>query len=165
MKTAYTTWTGALIPVLAAGTLAFAQAKGDADKGKALFESSGCLNCHRVNDKGSHTGPEISDIGDRRTPERIAASITDPDAEVLPENRYVRIALKDGATVRGRLLNQDAFSVQLIDTKEQLRSILKSNMKDYEIQDKGLMPSFKSRLKDQDLADIVAYLMSLKSGE
>jgi putative heme-binding domain-containing protein len=135
---------------------------GDAAKGKALVESSGCLTCHRIEDKGSRTGPNLSDIGDRRKPERIQQSIVAPDDEVLPENRYVSVTLKDGSTVKGRLLNHDALSVQLIDSKEQLRSFQTSSIRGYTILLKGLMPSFQGKLSDQQIADIVAYLSSLK---
>ena len=85
-----------------------------------------------------------------------------PDAEVLPENRYVRVTGKDGSTDRGRILNQDAFSIQMINTKDQLKTYMKSSLKDWEIQDKGLMPSFQGKLSDQDIADVVAYLSTLK---
>src|SRR5438552_2532691 len=44
-----------------AGAFLLAQT-GDAAKGKALVESSGCLNCHRIEDKGPHTAPELTDI-------------------------------------------------------------------------------------------------------
>jgi putative heme-binding domain-containing protein len=147
--------------ILSCAFLSLAQT-GDPAKGKALVESSGCLNCHRIEDKGLHTAPELTDIGSRRTPERLQASILTPDAEVLPENRYVQVVTKDGTTVKGRLLNQDGFSIQMIDTKDQLRSFLKSNLKEHTILDKGLMPSFEGKLKSQDVADIVAYLSALK---
>jgi putative heme-binding domain-containing protein len=137
-------------------------APGDAAKGKALVEASGCLNCHRIGDKGSHLGPDLSDIGDRRTPERLQRSIVAPDEEVLPENRFVRVVAKDGKTTTGRLLNHDAFSVQLIDPNEQLRSFQLSSIREYVILDKGLMPSFQGKLTDQNIADIVAHLSSLK---
>src|SRR5579862_9680021 len=110
---------GLIVIALALAAPVFGQS-GDAARGKTLFESSGCLNCHRVNDKGSRTGPNLSDIGDRRTPDRLKTSIVNPDDEVLPENRYVVVTMKDGSTVRGRILNHDAISVQLIDTKENL---------------------------------------------
>jgi hypothetical protein len=87
----------------------------------------------------------------------------DPDEEVLPENRYVSVALKDGTTVRGRILNHDAISVQLIDTKEDLRSFQTAAIKGYTILTKGLMP--KPQLTDEQVADIVAYLSSLKGTE
>jgi len=151
-----------------AGVVALAAAQlwgqsGDAAKGKDLVTSSGCLNCHRIGDTGSRLGPNLSGIGGRRTGERLQRSIVAPDEEVLPENRFVSVALKDGSTVRGRLLNHDAVSVQLIDAKEQLRSFQTSEMRGYTILTKGLMPSFESKLSSQQVADIVAYLSSLKA--
>jgi putative heme-binding domain-containing protein len=158
------TWAkGACVLALAVGQLV-AQS-GDAAKGKSLVESSGCLGCHRIEDKGSRTGPDLSEIGDKRKPERIQQAIVAPDEEVLPENRYVSVVLKDGTTVKGRLLNHDATSVQLIDTKEQLRSFQTSAIRGYTILLKGLMPSFAGKLSDQQVADIVAYLSSLKGTE
>jgi putative heme-binding domain-containing protein len=160
----------AKLAVLAAGLLAMPAAlllaqAGDAVKGKALVESSGCYQCHRIGDTGSRVGPNLSNIGDRRTPERLQRSLLAPDEEVLPENRYVAVTLKDGTTVRGRLLNHDALSVQLLDSKEQLRSIQIGEMRGYTILTKGLMPSFQGKLSDQQVADVVAYLSSLKGTE
>jgi quinoprotein glucose dehydrogenase len=154
--------------VTMAGIVALAAAQlfgqgGDAAKGKELVASSGCMNCHRIGDTGSRVGPNLTDIGDRRTPERLQRSIVAPDEEVLPENRFVSVVLKDGSTVRGRLLNHDALSVQLIDAKEQLRSFQTSEMRNYTILTKGLMPSFENKLSAQQVADVVAYLSSLKS--
>ena len=155
--------TGAWVLALAAAPL-FAQG-GDAAKGQALAESSGCLNCHRAGDKGSRMGPNFSNIGERRAPERLQRSIVAPDEEVLPENRFVDVSLKDGTIIRGRLLNHDALSVQLIDSKEQLRSFQTANLREYTILDKGLMPSYEKRLSAQQVADIVAWLSSLKGAD
>ena len=138
---------------------------GDAAKGKALVNSSGCLSCHRIGDTGARVGPNLSDIGGRRSPERLQRSIVAPDEEVLPENRFVNVVLKDGSNVRGRLLNHDALSVQLIDPKEQLRSFQTAEIRRYTILTKGLMPSFESKLSAEQLADIVEYLGSLKAPE
>ena len=148
------------VMVLAAARL-FGQT-GDAAKGKELVASSGCLNCHRIGETGSRMGPNLTDIGDRRTPDRLQRSIVAPDEEVLPENRFVSVALMDGSTVRGRLLNHDALSVQLIDAKDQLRSFQTSEMRNYTILVKGLMPSFEGKLSAQQVADVVSYLSSLK---
>jgi len=151
----------ACVLALAAAPL-FAQS-GDATKGKAVVESSGCLGCHRIGENGSRTGPNLSEIGDKRSAEQLKTSITDPDAEVLPENRFVAVTLKDGSTVRGRILNHDAMSVQLIDDKQNLRSFLTANIRGYTILTKGLMP--KPNLTDEQVADVVAYLSSLKGTE
>jgi quinoprotein glucose dehydrogenase len=117
--------------------------------------------CHRVGNNGSHVGPDLTDIGGRRDPDRLIAAIKDPDAEVLPENRFVSVVLKDGRSVRGRLLNHDATSVQLIDGKEQLRSFTVRQMTSYTILEKGLMPP-ETNLSEREVADLVNYLASLK---
>ena len=153
---------------VAVGLLALAQLlgqSGDLARGKALFQSGGCVNCHRIGDAGSRVGPNLSDIGDRREAERLQKAILAPDDEVIPENRYVNVTMKDGTTVRGRLLNHDGLSVQLMDSKEQLRSIEISKMKGYAIVTKGLMPSFQGKLSAQDIAHLVTYLGSLKTPE
>jgi putative heme-binding domain-containing protein len=131
-------------------------------RGKNLVESSGCFDCHRIDDRGSRLGPDLSDIGSRRTPDRLQAALVTPDDEVLPENRFVRFVTKGGATITGRLLNQDTISVQLINAKEELKSYLRTSIRDYTIVDKGLMPSVQGKLSDQQVADVVAYLSSLK---
>ena len=110
-------------------------------------------------------GPNLSDIGGRRSPERLQRSLVAPDEEVLPENRFVNVVLKDGTTVRGRLLNHDALSIQLLDLKEQLRSFQTVNIREYAILTQGLMPSFESKLSVEQLADIIVYLSSLKGVE
>jgi putative heme-binding domain-containing protein len=135
---------------------------GDAARGKALVESSGCFDCHRVEDRGSRLGPNLSSIGSRRTATRLRDALVDPDAEVIADNRYVRIVTKDGTSVTGKLLNQDAVSVQLMNPKEELKTYLRANLREFTILDKGLMPSVQGKLSDQQVADIVSYLSALK---
>jgi putative heme-binding domain-containing protein len=135
---------------------------GDSSRGKALVESSGCFDCHRIGNRGSRLGPDLSGIGGRRTTVRLQQALLAPDDEVLFENRFVRFVTRDGATITGRLLNQDAISVQLINPKEELKSYIRTNLRDYTIVDKGLMPSVQGKLTEQQVADIVTYLSSLQ---
>ena len=135
---------------------------GDAARGKALVESSGCFDCHRIDDRGSRLGPNLSRIGSRRTPLRLQQALVAPDEEVVADNRFVRVVTKDGTTVTGKLLNQDAISVQMMDPKEELKTYLRVNIREYTILDKGLMPSVEGKLNAQQVADVVSYLSSLK---
>jgi putative heme-binding domain-containing protein len=140
-----------------------ASASGNSALGKAIFEGKGgCLRCHRVLGVGSRLGPELTDIGSLRRAAELGKSILDPDAEVLPQNRFFRVVTKDGATIAGRLLNQDAFTVQLLDSRERLVSFSKSNLRNYAFVDKSPMPSYQGKLSPQELADVVSYLVSLK---
>jgi putative heme-binding domain-containing protein len=136
--------------------------KADLAHGKSLFESKGCLNCHRVQDHGSRVGPDLTGIGARRKAADIERSIVDPNAEVLPENRYVRAVTRDGATITGRILNEDTYSLQLIDSKEKLVSLQKADLRQFEFLKDSPMPSYRDKLSGNELSDLVGYLVSLK---
>ena len=161
-RTRTTTWLIAAACSLSGATAAQDAPAGDAARGKALVESSGCFDCHRVEDRGSRVGPNLSTIGSRRTATRLRDALVDPDAEVIADNRYVRIVTKDGTSVTGKLLNQDTVSIQLMNPKEELKTYLRANLREFTILDKGLMPSVQGKLTDQQVADIVTYLGSLK---
>ena len=107
-------------------------------------------------------GPELTDIGATRRAVQLEQSILEPDGEVLPQNRFIRVVAKDGTAVEGRLLNQDAYSIQLFDSKERMVTFQKSNLKEYTFSPKSPMPSYKGKLSNQELADVVTYLTSLK---
>ncbi len=107
-------------------------APGDAGRGQSLFEGKGgCAKCHRVNSKGSRTGPDLSDIGAVRSPQALQQSILDANASVLPMNRSIRALTRDGKTIRGRRLNEDTYTVQIIDDQERLQSLDKSGLREY----------------------------------
>ena len=106
---------------------------GDAARGKAIFEGKGaCLKCHRVQENGSRLGPDLTEFGMvKHTVEEVKRSILEPDPEVLPGNRFYRVVTREGTAITGRLLNHDTFSVQLIDTKEQLLTFQKAKLREY----------------------------------
>jgi putative heme-binding domain-containing protein len=139
---------------------------GDAARGESIFEGKGeCFHCHRVRGEGSYLGPELTDIGAIRRLAELQRSLVDPDAEILPQNRFYRVRTLDGKTITGRLLNLDTFTVQMMDSNEQLRSFLKSNLKEFGFIDKSPMPSYQGKLSSGELADVLAYLVTLKGME
>ena len=147
---------------MAAATDTSSANKADLAHGQALFESKGCLSCHRVRDHGSRVGPDLTNVGARRKREDLERSIVDPDAEVLAENRYVHIVTRDGVTMTGRILNEDTFSLQLIDSKEKLVSLQKADLSKFEFLKNSAMPSYRDKLSGDQLSDLVGYLLSLK---
>jgi len=136
---------------------------GNATRGNAIFEGKGeCLRCHRADGKGSYLGPDLTDIGVTRRAAQLERSILDPNAEILPQNRSFRIITRDGTEVVGKLLNVDTFSVQLMDSRERLRSFVKANLREFGFVDKSPMPSYKDKLSSGEVSDLVAYLVSLR---
>ena len=140
-----------------------ASGTGTTDRGKAVFEGKGaCTTCHRINAVGARLGPDLSNIGQLRRSVELEASVVDPGAEILAPNRTYRVVTREGVETRGRLPNLDSFTVQMLDTKEQLRSFEKAKLRDYGFVDTSPMPSYRDRLTAQELADVVSYLVSLK---
>ena len=164
---------------------------GDAARGQVLFEGKGaCLDCHRVGVRGSRFGPDLTDIGMRagiiplggrgaapgasaggnasdpempaRARQELERSLTDPAAEILPANRTITLVTREGETITARVLNQDTFSLQLIDTKERLFTIQRSDVREFAWIKSSSMPSYRDKLTPQERADLVAYLLSLK---
>jgi len=136
---------------------------GDPARGREIFEGKGqCLNCHRVRTAGSRVGPDLTDIGMVRRTAELQRSLLDPDAEVLAQNRYYRVVTKDGQTVTGRLMNEDTFSIQMIDTTEKLRSFKIAELREHAFVAKSPMPSYKDKLTPEELSNLIGYLTSLK---
>jgi putative heme-binding domain-containing protein len=136
---------------------------GNPSVGAEIVSGKGrCLTCHRVHGAGSRLGPDLTDIGTSRSPEQLQASLVDPDAEILPENRRYRVVTRDGTTTTGRILNHDTFQVLMMDAKEQLRSFDKSELREHGLEKASAMPSYGGKLTMQELADVVAYLTTLK---
>lgn len=136
---------------------------GDAGRGRAMFEGSGgCGTCHRVNGKGPRVAPDLSAVGAIRSADALQRSLLDPSAVILPVNRSVRAVNQDGRVITGRRLNEDTFTVQLIDDQERLVSLAKSDLREYQVIRTSSMPAYKDKLSSADLADVVAYLLTLK---
>jgi putative heme-binding domain-containing protein len=144
---------------------------GDPARGKAIFTGKGgCSGCHRAEKAGGTTGPDLSAAGAVRDfgfgpidpdPAALESSIVEPNADITLEFRVFQVTPKTGAPVRGTLLNQDTFSVQMHDEANNLRSFLRSDLRDAAFLPSP-MPSSQGRLTPQEVADVVSYLLTLK---
>jgi putative heme-binding domain-containing protein len=150
------------VPGTAAGSDATIAAAGAA-RGKALFVGKGqCAGCHRVNGVGPRVAPDLSEVGAIRAVPELRQKLLDPSALMRPGNRFVEAVTRDGARITGRLLNQDSFSIQLIDSGERLVSLPKSNLREFGFLRTSPMPAYRDKLTADELGDLVSYLVSLK---
>jgi cytochrome c oxidase cbb3-type subunit III len=136
---------------------------GDAARGKALFEGKGqCTTCHRVNGKGPRLAPDLSEVGATRPLPELHQSLLEPNATMRAGNRFFQVVTTDGRTITGRLMNQDSFSIQMLDAGERLVSLEKSNLREYGFVRTSPMPSMQDKLTLQEVDDLVGYLVTLK---
>ena len=151
---------------------------GAPKRGDEIFHNKGgCMQCHMINGQGGVFGPDLSDVGRRRSADYIRRSIVDPNADVpqsylpwgeeisLPSNfLYVRLVTRDGQEFSGVRLNEDAFSIQIRDATGAIHSFFKSELselhKDF---GKSPMPSYANTFSTNELNDLVAFLASLRS--
>lgn len=147
-------------------TVTHSSAAGDAARGRAIFEGKGeCLNCHRVQNKGSRLGPALTAIGKIRPASMLEQSILEPNAVVLTDHWFFRAVTRDGVTVTGRRLNEDRNTVQLIDANNRLVSLIKSELREYAIVKTSAMPSYQGKLSPGEITDVVKYLTTLRGFE
>jgi putative heme-binding domain-containing protein len=150
---------------------------GDPAKGKKIFwETEGCSTCHMVRGRGGVLGPDLSRVGEARSADYLIDSIRQPSKELStgmldPNNHYglplvfdtVTVVTPDGQKIVGVAKNEDTFSLQLIDTNQQLQFFLKKNLREVTHERKSLMPAYsEGMLKPAELQDLVAYLEGLR---
>ena len=145
------------------GTVApFASAGGDAARGQEVFASS-CSRCHRVSGQGGVMGPDLSRIARVRTRDAIERAIRDPSATVAVGYRAVTLVPREGERVRGATKGEDAFSIQIVDTRGRLQGYMKNGLVEVIREDRSLMPAFGTdRLSDADMTHVLAYMGTLR---
>ena len=147
---------------------------GNAAHGKELFYGDGnCSSCHMIEGKGGRLGPDLSSVGTSRTIEsikesirnpsqRLAWGLTEPTKEFAQEYETVTVVTADGKQIKGVILDEDQFSLQMMDTTERIHLFEKDKLHSISKSRQSLMPAYNATiLGDSDLQDIVAYLLSV----
>jgi putative heme-binding domain-containing protein len=145
---------------------------GNAAHGKELFQgTAGCSTCHMIQGKGGRIGPDLSTTGSARSTEylvesvrqpskRLAQGISEAMKEFSQEYETVTVVTADGTKFMGVVLNEDHFTLQMMDTRENLHLFEKDKLKSLEKSRESLMPAYDQKmLSDKDLQDVVAYLL------
>ncbi len=139
--------------------------QGDAQKGRALFFGSAtCSTCHTVNGEGSRQGPDLSWVGWHRAPDYLRTAVLDPNADVDPRWWTAKVTTLGGEQIGGILVDEDQFTVRLLDVNDGLHAFAKSELEAFERGKNSRMPSFRGVLSEEDLSDVVAYLAGLRGG-
>ena len=136
---------------------------GNVAHGLQIYQSKGCANCHTVQGQGGIMGPSLDTIGLRRSAAYLRDAVIAPDAAVPDTFLQVRIVPKDKGMITGTRLLEDSFTIQVRDYGGQLHSYWKSDLKEI-LKDRGKspMPSYKDKLTETELTDLVAYMASLR---
>jgi len=150
---------------------------GDVKHGRDLFYgNAGCSLCHMFAGKGGRLGPDLTGAGTARSTEyltesvrtpsrRLAQGLTEAMKEFSTEYETVDVATSDGTKYKGTLLNEDSFTIQFLDTREQLHSLDKASLKSWRKSRESLMPAYDEKaLAEKDLQDLLAFLVGGAGG-
>lgn len=150
-----------------------ASAGGNARRGRELFYGdANCSLCHMVAGKGGRVGPELTSVGESRTREAIIDSVRDPSRrlawgltestkEFPQEYETITVVTADGKEIKGVALNEDNFTVQMMDTSEHIYLLEKDKLRLFKKSRESMMPTYSDdALSDKNLDDIVAFLIS-----
>ncbi len=151
-----------------------AQPAGNAAHGKELFYgSAACSTCHMIQGKGGRLGPDLSTTGSARSTgylvesvrspsRRLAQGISEAMKEFSQEYETVTAVTADGTKFLGVVLNEDHFTLQMIDTREQMHLFEKDKLRSLEKSRESLMPAYDQKmLNDKDMQDVIAYLLAV----
>ncbi len=150
---------------------------GDAAKGKEVYGSSGCSGCHIIAGEGSGIGPELTSVGKLRGATYLRNTVLYPGSD-LPQAHiflesggqldflYVHVVTRDGHAFDGTRAAEDSFHIVIKDAKGNFHSFRKADLRELKKEPgKSVMPSFKDKLSEAQVNDLVAYLASLKGAQ
>jgi len=139
---------------------------GDPTRGAVVFSKNACARCHLFAAAGFAYGPELTDVGVRRSPTYVRNAILAP-AEHLPEGfLFVRAITASGRTVEGIRANEDTFTIQIKDATGSFHSLRKKDLKDLQkLRGQTPMPSYKTILSAAELDDLIVYLFSARGSQ
>ena len=135
---------------------------GDAMRGARVYAKGGCSKCHIVAGAGFGYGPELSNIGVRRSAPYIRKAIAKPSATMPEGFLLVEAITPAGDKIEGIRVNEDTFSIQIKDATGQFHSLRKQDLKELQkLRGETPMPSYEGVFNASELDDLVAYLASL----
>ena len=116
-----------------------------------------------VHGKGKEVGPNLSEIGSKLSREAFFESILYPSAAISHNYDYYAVALESGNIVTGIITSQTAESITLKASDALVRTFKRSDISAIKKQNISIMPAdLQKEMSAQDLADVVAYLTTLK---
>jgi putative membrane-bound dehydrogenase-like protein len=139
--------------------------QGNASRGEALFlhpKGAGCGKCHRLERNQRAAGPYLGDIGRRSPLHHLVQSIIDPNAVITEGFQLQVIATEEGNVHSGVLVEESGLKVSLGLADGSIIHIPKGSIEQRSQQGRSAMPDFSKQLTNPQVADLVAYLQTLR---
>ena len=138
--------------------------KRNFERGRSLFAAASCASCHRLNNEGGASGPDLTGVSGRFSPRDLLESIIAPSKVISDQYGAVTVATSDGKVVTGRIVNLHGDIMQintnLLDPSAQV-SIDRRTVEETKPSPVSMMPEgLLNTLHEDEVLDLVAYLLS-----
>jgi putative membrane-bound dehydrogenase-like protein len=144
--------------------------QGDAKRGEAVFKASAmseaqCLKCHTVGGVGGNIGPDLSMIGKKGSKENLYDSLLTPSKAIADQYLQWSVETLDGKPITGLLVAETAAGLTLRDANGKDHTFATKDLEGPKRKSAvSLMPdSLVAALTEDDLIDLVEYMMTLKT--
>ena len=138
---------------------------GDVSRGEKLFfaKQSKCATCHRVGERGSRIGPDLTTIGANRAGQDLLESIVLPSSTIVRDFEPYNIVTNDGRILAGLIVAQTSDNVTIQQQTGNPITLLRKDIDEMVAGTISIMPNgLDKALTESELADVIAYLMSLR---
>jgi putative membrane-bound dehydrogenase-like protein len=147
----------------AAVTAAAIGYEGDVQRGKLLFSSQSCLACHTYANGQNPKGPHLVDIGKRYKKPELVESILKPSAKIAQGFDTWSFILDSGKIFTGFVVKESADTIMLRQADGVSIEIVQEEIEERVKRENSMMPDgLVKNISPEQLADLVAYLQSLK---
>jgi putative heme-binding domain-containing protein len=139
--------------------------QGDANRGDKIFWSQGvnCGSCHKIGERGTSLGPDLTTIGKVRSREDLLESILEPSRRIEPRFAAYTVHTTDGRSLTGLLVQHNEKALVLRDAQNKETTIAAKQIEEVRPSRTSLMPAGQlSGLTAQEAADLLEYLATRK---
>jgi cytochrome c oxidase cbb3-type subunit 3 len=141
--------------VLSLGKVAETPLAGDPAHGREVYAKAGCAGCHIVQGFGNGIGPELTEVGNRRSGAALKEILLHPDKNLPANFMMIQVKTLDGKTFTGARVNEDTVTIQIKDASGKFHSFRKDQLEHWEKQPGTTwMPAYSGA----DVDDLVAWL-------
>jgi putative heme-binding domain-containing protein len=138
---------------------------GDPAHGREVFlsKTANCTACHKVGSEGGVIGPELTIVGQGRTPELLVESVFWPNRQIREGYVARRILTDDGRVLTGYVRRETKDTIELFDTVANATIVLPRSAID-EMEEAGSpMPEgLTAGMTRTEIRDLIRYLVELK---
>jgi putative heme-binding domain-containing protein len=131
--------------------------------GRQVFVRATCVKCHNTTGSEIKIGPPLTGIGRVQKPEYLIESILEPSKIIKTGFETETVQTSAGQVLSG-LVREHGDELEIIEADKTTR-LPKSEVETRQVQKKSLMPEgIETQLSADELADLLAFLVSLKVG-